>query len=124
MAEEKGFSTLGWFVAGLGIGAVIGILFAPKSGRETREELLTGAREGGEYVRTRARDAAEKFGGVVERGKTQVADLYERGKDQWDDLVEKSRDYVSDKAARVSAAMDAGREAYYASTRRESEPNQ
>lgn len=122
MSEEKGYSTLGWFVAGVSIGAVIGILFAPKSGRETREDIVIGAREGSEYLRNKAHDAAEKFGDVVDRSKSQVADLYERGKDQWDDLVEKSRDYVSDKASRVTAAMDAGREAYYTSTRRDSEP--
>ena len=122
MSEEKGYSTLGWFVAGVSIGAVIGILFAPKSGRETREDLVNGAREGSEFLRTKAHDAAEKFGDVVDRSKTQVADLYDRGKDQWDDLVEKSRDYVSDKASRVTAAMDAGRQAYYTSTRSDSDP--
>lgn len=122
MAEEKNYSTLGWFVAGVSIGAVIGILFAPKSGRETREDIVSGAREGGEYLRNKAHDASAQAGAIYERSKTQVADLYERGKDQWDDLVEKSRDYVADKASRLGTAMDAGREAYYSSTRRESEP--
>jgi len=41
MADEGG--GFGWFLAGLGLGALIGVLYAPKSGRETREDILRGA---------------------------------------------------------------------------------
>jgi gas vesicle protein len=119
MAEDKGYSVLGWFVAGVGLGALVGILFAPKSGRETREDLITGAREGSEYLRNKARDAAEQVSTVVERSKVQVGELYEKGREHWDDLVDRGRGYVSDKATRVGAAVDAGREAYYSTTRNE-----
>ncbi len=53
MAEETKSYGLAWFVAGLGVGALVGILYAPKSGRETREDLASGAREGTEYLRQR-----------------------------------------------------------------------
>ena len=43
--NENGASGLGWFLAGLGIGALIGVLYAPKSGRETREDIKSGALE-------------------------------------------------------------------------------
>jgi gas vesicle protein len=33
MAEETKAYSLAWFVAGLGVGALVGILYAPKSGR-------------------------------------------------------------------------------------------
>jgi len=46
MAEENKSNGLAWFLAGLGVGALVGILYAPKSGRETREDLIAGAREG------------------------------------------------------------------------------
>ena len=36
-----------------GIGALVGILYAPKAGRETREDIATGAREGTEYLKAR-----------------------------------------------------------------------
>ena len=48
MADNEcgcGSCGLGWFLAGLGIGAVIGVLYAPKAGKETREDLLNAARE-------------------------------------------------------------------------------
>lgn len=124
MAEDRNYSTLGWFVAGVGLGALVGILFAPKSGRETREDLITGAREGSEYLREKARVAAEQVGSVVERSKAQAAELYEKGRDQWGDLLDRGKDYVSEKATRVGAAVDAGREAYYSSTRNDGTHNE
>ncbi|MGO9211178.1 MAG: YtxH domain-containing protein, partial [Terriglobales bacterium] len=48
MAEDSG--GFGWFLAGLGLGALIGVLYAPKAGRETREDILRSAEEGREYV--------------------------------------------------------------------------
>ena len=65
MAEESKIHHLAWFIAGLGVGAVVGILYAPKSGRETREDLVNGAREGTEYLRARTRQAAEQMGDLV-----------------------------------------------------------
>ena len=42
MAEDNGSNIL-WFVAGLGIGAAVGILYAPKTGDETRERIRQAA---------------------------------------------------------------------------------
>lgn len=39
MSKEKKKSGLGKFILGAGIGACLGVLFAPKSGKETRKEL-------------------------------------------------------------------------------------
>jgi gas vesicle protein len=43
---DNGGSKVSYFLAGLGIGALVGILFAPKSGEETREYLTSKADEG------------------------------------------------------------------------------
>ena len=79
MAEESKINGLAWFVAGLGVGALAGILYAPKSGRETREELLNGAKEGTEYLRNRTRQAAEQVGDLVG---TWIADGHS-GRSSW-----------------------------------------
>lgn len=44
--EEQGGSGsgFGWFLVGLGIGAAIGVLYAPQAGTETRESLAESAR--------------------------------------------------------------------------------
>ena len=71
MAENTG-SKVSYFLVGLGIGALIGILFAPKSGEETREFLAQKAEEGKEYAQKKARELRERAEDLVDRGK-QVA---------------------------------------------------
>ncbi len=41
--NDSGVSGLGWFLAGLGVGALVGVLYAPKAGKETREDLVASA---------------------------------------------------------------------------------
>ena len=43
--ENSGIGGFGWFLAGLGFGALIGVLYAPKSGKETREEIAAKSLE-------------------------------------------------------------------------------
>ncbi len=113
-----------WFLAGLGVGALIGVLYAPKSGRETREDLAQSAREGSEYLRARGRQAAERAGQIVDKGKEQVneyvgrgREVVDRGRAQWEDFVERGKNLVQDQTSRVGAAVDAGREAYQANAK-------
>ncbi len=101
MAEDSKGQGMVWLLAGLVVGALVGILCAPKSGRETREDIADGAREGTEYLRTRTKQAVEKVGTLVDKGKAQVGEYVERG-----------RSLVGDQSNRVAAAVEAGREAY------------
>jgi len=119
MAEEKQSSGFSWFLAGLGLGALIGVLYAPKAGKETREELISSAREGSEYLKQKSRDAVDSVNDIVDRGKTQVneyvgrgKEYVERGRAQWDEFVNQGRQFVNEQTGRVSAAVDAGRQAY------------
>ncbi|HEX4068084.1 MAG TPA: YtxH domain-containing protein [Acidobacteriaceae bacterium] len=130
MSEEKSSSGFSWFLAGLGLGALIGVLYAPKPGRETREELLSSAREGTEYLKQRSRDAADQVGDLVDRSKTQVNDYVDRGKEyvergraQWDEFVNQSRQFVNEQGGKVSAAVEAGRQAYQSNASNPNEPS-
>jgi gas vesicle protein len=121
MAEENKAVGLAWFVAGLGVGALLGILYAPKSGREVREDLASGAREGTEYLRNRTRQAAEEVSALVDKSKAQVAEYVDRGREsvdrgraQWEEFVERGKNLVTEQTTRVAAAVDAGRAAYKA----------
>ena len=89
MADNAG-SKISFFMVGLGIGALVGILFAPKSGEETREFLAQKADEGREYAQRKARELRERA----------------------EDLVERSKGAASRQKESLSAAVDAGREAY------------
>jgi gas vesicle protein len=81
---------LPYFFLGIGVGLAAGILFAPKSGEETRGLLKSKAEEGKEYV------------------KRKTVDL----RDQAGDFVERSRDAVLRQREQVAAAVEAGKQAY------------
>jgi gas vesicle protein len=53
---EKTDSKVSYFLVGLGIGWLISILLAPKSGEETREYLSQKAKEASEYAQRKARE--------------------------------------------------------------------
>jgi gas vesicle protein len=59
----------GWFVAGLGLGALAGILLAPKSGRETRKAIAAGVDDGFDHLASLGRDARERMSNIVESGR-------------------------------------------------------
>jgi len=120
MAEDTNkLQGLAWFLAGLGVGALVGILYAPKSGKETREDMASGAREGTEYLRARTRQAAQEVGALVDKSKEQVNEYVERGREvvdrgraQWEEFVERGKNMVTEQTGRGTAAVDAGRQAY------------
>jgi gas vesicle protein len=89
MADNVG-SKVSFFLVGLGIGALIGILFAPKSGEETREYLSSKADEGKEYAQKKARELRERA----------------------EDLIERSKEIMAKQKDAISTAVDAGKETY------------
>jgi gas vesicle protein len=58
-----------FFLVGIGIASRIGILFASKSGEETREYLAKKAREGIEFARKKRRELWDRAQETVEYGK-------------------------------------------------------
>ncbi len=84
-------SQVGFFLAGLGIGAVAALLLAPRSGKETREYIVNKAEEGRDFVVTRSDEIRKQAEDVVEKGK---------------DLVTKQKELLS-------AALEAGKQAYH-----------
>jgi gas vesicle protein len=81
---------LSYFFLGLGLGVAVGLLFAPKSGPETRDLLLTKADEGRDYLRRRTEDL----------------------RDSASDLVDKGRSVLSKQKDQLNAAVEAGKQAY------------
>ncbi len=93
MADDSSNGLL-WFLAGLGVGAALGVLYAPKSGRETREAIMNAADEGREAMRERAKQ-------------------YRDQAQQWYD---KGREAVSQQKDQFRNAFEAGRQAYREAT--------
>jgi gas vesicle protein len=69
---EKVDSTAGYFLAGLAIGSLISIFFAPKSGEGTREYLSKKVKEGSKHVRGKARELRERAEDLADSGKELV----------------------------------------------------
>ena len=69
MADNNGSAGLLWFLAGLGVGAVAGVLYAPRTGEETRNVLRERAVQGRDVVAERARTTREQASDWVDRGK-------------------------------------------------------
>lgn len=78
------------FLLGLGVGVGIGMLFAPKSGEETRELIKNKAGEGSEFLKQRSTEFKQSAAEWVDRGK---------------DALRSQKDSLSD-------AMEAGKQAY------------
>ena len=119
MADNEcgcGSCGLGWFLAGLGIGAVIGVLYAPKAGKETREDLLNGAREAKEKAAEYVEQGRQKAAELVEEGKRQARESIDKGRTQWTQYVEKGKNLINEQQAKVEAAVEAGKEAYINTT--------
>jgi gas vesicle protein len=62
-----------FLVIGISIGSLVGILFAPKSGEETREIIAKKAKEGSEFAQNKARELKERALDLVEQGNQLVA---------------------------------------------------
>jgi len=90
MGEDNGASKVGFFLAGVGIGAVMALLFAPRSGKETRDLIAQKAEEGRDFVKTKS----EEF------------------RHQAEDAVEKGKGLVTKQKELLSAALEAGKQAY------------
>ena len=83
-----------YLLAGLGLGALVGVIFAPKSGAETRGLIVNKAGEGkdflvrqGERIRDAASDALEKGKNLVTSQKDRIAEAYEAGRQAYRDAV-------------------------------------
>jgi len=72
-----------WFLAGAFIGAAVAVLYAPKSGKETRQYLAGKVQQSKDAVSDTSSSIVEASRDMFERGKQLVedaADLFERGR--------------------------------------------
>lgn len=110
--QENRINHLGWFLAGIGLGAVAGIFYAPKSGRELRSDLLTGLDQGRDSLLASGRDARSTVKTWVNRGQ----DAVDETKDHISSAVDRGKRAVGRQKDHINSAIDAGREAIHKAT--------
>jgi gas vesicle protein len=114
---------LTYLLIGGGIGAVIALLFAPKSGQELRGDLAEATRKGIDKSREAASQLGERAGEYYESTRERAGELYSQAASKASDIYSQASEKVGEvaKTARetatrqtstVAAAIDAGKKAY------------
>jgi gas vesicle protein len=107
MNDER-ITSLSYLLAGFGVGVAAAVLMAPRSGADTRNliqqkaeaasnTVKTKANETNEYIKSRAAQAVDQTGQLVDRGreifakqKEQLVSAVEAGKQAYRESVQKT----------------------------------
>jgi gas vesicle protein len=119
MHDNNGSEYLKGLILGGLIGSVLGILFAPKSGKETREELnkradalIAKAKDEYDQAIEKTKKAyetsVEKLKELETTAKKKVAEVEEKV----GELTDKSKESVVEQKSRLKKAIDAGVDTY------------
>jgi gas vesicle protein len=118
MSESNGDLLKGLIVGGL-IGAALGILYAPKSGKETREDIAHKTEELLNKAKEEYEKAVEKSKLAYESATKRLQELELSAKEKVGEVESKvtefahqSAETVQDNKNRLKKAIDAGVEAY------------
>lgn len=99
--NNSGSDKVLFFLAGAGIGAVVALLLAPKSGRETRDMIARTATDGREFLSSK-----------VNEGRQMVDDKRRKLGDDFTSFLDKSKEAVTRQKEQLTAAFEAGKSAY------------
>ena len=98
---DSGEKILYFFIGGF-VGASVALLFAPKSGEETRNYLENKYREGSEKVEEKLRESRE----YVDKTSRDISH-------QFKEVVDRGKGTVNKQKEQLSAAIEAGKKAYH-----------
>jgi gas vesicle protein len=103
---------IAYLLVGAGIGAVVALLFAPKSGHELRGDIADATRKSID----RTRDAATQLSGratdYYEGARERASELYSAGRERAGEVASAARDAARQRGGSLSAAIEAGKQAY------------
>lgn len=114
---------LTYLLIGGGIGALLALLFAPKSGEELRGDIADATRKGIDRSRETAQHIGERAGEYYQTGRERAgeyyeatreraSELYSQAAEKVGDVAQTARDAASRQTNTVAAALDAGKKAY------------
>jgi gas vesicle protein len=81
--QQDPSSRIAWFVTGALLGATVAVLYAPKSGKDTRQFIADRAQQGKEKVESAGENIVDTSREMFDRGRKLVedaAELFERGR--------------------------------------------
>jgi gas vesicle protein len=117
--EDSSVSTkLTYLIIGGGIGAVIALLFAPKSGKELREDISDASKKGLEKSKEAAAQLQERASEYYETGREKANELYQTAQEKAAEYSDKAKAAAARTTNPFSAAIEAGKDAYTQEKRR------
>lgn len=109
---------LAYFLIGGGIGAVVALLFAPKSGQELRGDIADATRKSIDRTRETASQLGSKAGEYYEATRDRASDIYSAASDRAGEVASAAREVAARRGGQLSAAIEAGKQAYAEEKRR------
>lgn len=103
---------LTYLLIGGGIGAILALLFAPKSGEELRGDIADATRKGIDRSREAAQQLTDRAGEYYEASRERASELYSQAAEKVGDVAKTAREAASRQTGTVAAAIDAGKKAY------------
>ncbi|MBV9211334.1 MAG: YtxH domain-containing protein [Acidobacteria bacterium] len=103
---------LTYLLIGGGIGAILALLFAPKSGQELRGDIADATRKGIDRTREGARQVGARAGEYYEVGRERASELYSSAAGKAGELADAAREVARSKSGQLTAAIEAGKQAY------------
>lgn len=103
---------LTYLLIGGGIGAIIALLFAPKSGHELRGDIADATRKGIDRSREAAQQLGDRAGEYYESTRDRASELYSQAAERVGEVAQTARETAARKTGTVAAAIDAGKKAY------------
>ena len=103
---------LTYLLIGGGIGAILALLFAPKSGQELRGDIADATRKGIDRSREAAQQLGDRAGEYYEATRTRAGELYSQAADKVGEVAQTAREAAQRQTGTVAAAIDAGKKAY------------
>ena len=110
--ETSAATKLTYLLVGGGIGAILALLFAPKSGEELRGDIADVTRKGIEKGKEVGSQIQDKAGDYYEVSREKATEFYQTAQDKAGDLAEKAKAAAARTANPFSAAIEAGKDAY------------
>jgi gas vesicle protein len=103
---------LTYLLVGGGIGAILALLFAPKSGEELRGDIADATRKGIDRSKEAAQQLGERAGEYYEATRDRASELYTQAADKVTEAAQTAREAATRQTGTVAAAIEAGKKAY------------
>jgi gas vesicle protein len=116
--ESSTATKISYLIIGGGIGAILALLFAPKSGHELRGDIADVTRKGLDKTKETAALVGERAGEYYEVSREKAGEFYHTAQEKAEEFAGKAKEAVAQTANPFSAAIEAGKQAYTDEKRR------